>query len=76
MACLIKDCKRFVKIGHDKCRMHYIGEARFLEAKKRNNLRRIKRSLRRKTYDDVFGFYTCEMVYYDCEARGYCNGDC
>jgi len=34
MPCLIKDCKRFVKIGHDKCRMHYIGEVRFLEAKK------------------------------------------
>ena len=20
--------------------------------------------------------YTCEMGYSDCEARGYCNGDC
>jgi hypothetical protein len=20
--------------------------------------------------------FECEMRYYDCEARGYCNGDC
>ncbi len=20
--------------------------------------------------------YTCEMGYYSCELRGYCNGDC
>lgn len=59
MPCLIKDCKRFVKIGHDKCRMHYIGEVRFLEAKKRNNLRRIKISLRRTARKS----YTCEMGY-------------
>ena len=28
---------------------------------------------RRKSKGRVF---TCEMNYYDCEQRGYCNGDC
>lgn len=21
-------------------------------------------------------YFSCEMGYYDCEARGWCNGDC
>lgn len=28
---------------------------------------------RRKSQGKIF---SCEMDYYDCERRGYCNGDC
>lgn len=41
-----------------------------LERIRRAQERKDKRKIRRRKK------FTCEMGYWSCEARGYCNGDC
>jgi len=43
------------------------------EGIRRAKARRRIRNQRPKTYKRNF---TCDMGYYECELRGYCNGDC
>ena len=71
---LCPGCDRIktIKAGHTKCRECFIGKEKYAEEKKRNRQRNIIRDIKSNRNRD----YTCEMGYSDCEARGYCNGDC
>jgi hypothetical protein len=66
-------CGKMKKTKHTLCRQCFIGPVAFAEEKTRLKLVRAKRHCNRSWRKRHF---ECEMRYSDCEARGYCNGDC
>lgn len=57
------------KSGHTTCRRCHIGNQKFeSELIRKRRSRNNRKKFRTK--------FSCEMGYYGCERRGYCNGDC
>lgn len=61
-----------IKAGHDKCRRCHLGDTKYFQEKGRLKVVRSKRHMNNYWRKHRY----CEMGYADCEARGYCNGDC
>lgn len=65
------NCKRNKrKIKNTLCRECFLGSVKFSEEKNRlKDVRKRRRKRRPRRF-------RCEMEYYSCQLRGYCNGDC
>ena len=67
-------CGKLKKAKHTMCRACFLGPVAFKEEKARLKVVRT-RSHTNNRWRRRRGFQ-CEMGYSDCEARGWCNGDC